>query len=131
MGCCSSKLPSFPEINSADHVYPNIGLPDGFEKVSLIPQQGTFGSAVGVFFSNDIDGPSYYIDTKFGCKMYKIHKVAEYSPIVSENKEEGSKTQVATIKAGWQSSETEEYDHGYDPRFCQHMQQNDARIRSL
>jgi hypothetical protein len=109
MGCCSSKLPSFPDITLGDSVYPSLETPEGFEKVSLIPQQGTFGSAIGVFFSNDTDGPSYYFDSKFGCKMYKIHKVAEHSPIVSENKEEGSTTQIATIKAGWQSSETEDF----------------------
>lgn len=113
MGCCSSRLPSFPDITVGDSFYPSLETPEGFEKVSLIPQQGTFGSAIGVFFSNDTDGPSYYFDK---CKMYKIHKVAEHSPIVSENKEEGSTTQIATIKAGWQSSETEESNENiFDP----------------
>ena len=87
-------------------------IPEGFEKVSLIPQQGGFGSsAVGVFFSNDTDGPSYYFEKR---KLMKIHKVAEHSPIISENKEEGSTTQIATIKAGWQSSETDEFYEGID-----------------
>ncbi len=97
MGCCSSKLPSFPPSSAADGIAP-MSPPDEFDAqlIKFIPQPGMFGNAIGVYLPNDFDSPSYFFQPTGG--SYKLFKR------VMEDKEE-----VCVIKSGWQSSDSKNH----------------------
>jgi hypothetical protein len=90
MGCCSSKIPTFPPSSTADGIAPT-SPPEEFDSqlVKFIPQSGMFGSAVAVYLPYDsTDAPSYFFQGSGG--SFKLFKVTM-----------DGKEVAAVIKQGW------------------------------
>mmetsp|Transcript_6594 Transcript_6594/g.7175 ORF Transcript_6594/g.7175 Transcript_6594/m.7175 type:complete len:292 (+) Transcript_6594:87-962(+) len=98
MGCCASKIPTFPSPSTGSHMLPSL-IPDGWEGILHIPQTGITASSVGVFMPSDGETPSHFFAPAVG-SAYHLYKIVA-DPVTGES----TKEIAASIRQGWQSSQ--------------------------
>jgi hypothetical protein len=109
MGCCfsTSASPRFPDITSAQGVFPDSSPPEGYESVTFMPQTGMFATSLGVFLQGDTDVPTYHFAPSGSTyKLFKVEAASNAGPIISDQ-DGPKKVEVAKIKQGWQSSKSQ------------------------
>lgn len=104
MGCCASKVPSFPQPSVADGILPSSPPNDDCRyAIKVIPNPSMLSQKIGIFLPNDVSTPSY---------MFSPHgsSITCYKIINPMGGGDVETVEVGTIKNGWQSSTSEGYD---------------------
>jgi hypothetical protein len=106
MGCCASKIPTFPHKSSSSNILLQFqqlyGHDHEFNIFHIVPQTGMTALNIAVYKDDDKNDyePAYFFGPNAG--QFKLYKIESG---LNGNDDEKTKTEIAAIGQGWQSSQ--------------------------